>query len=296
MPFDPASSWTNCRTLLQPRVWAAFSEVTVVSSGGAASRLQRCTTPRQIARSCANTASRSRRMSSDRSGLMRKCSPSARSYDSPRATRMLPSPCALISAPSFSPTLLLSAKISQLDRAAGADFALPAVRPDALLASTGIRRANRPSSHRRRASYRDRCYRSAGRQFRPPRASFVQEPYVSLDAIEIGFLQMGVTPQMQTLTTVDPNLIYMSGHVGALFIVSRRISGDTRSKGLKASVQKGRMELTGVELSMRSIGNSHFTQHFTIASAQPSDALEGGAVIDTTFAKPQIVVLSGDLL
>src|ERR1019366_6614568 len=127
-------------------------------------------------------------------------------------------------------------------------------------------------------------------------AIFIQEPHVSLDAVGAGFLQMGVTPQMQTLTTADPNLIYMSGHVGALFVVSCRLSGYTRSKGLKASVQKGRVELTGVELSMRSIGNLHFTQHFTVASPQLSDALERGAIVDATFAKPSIVVLSGDLL
>src|ERR1035437_5144356 len=41
--------------------------------------------------------------------------------DSPRVTRMIPSPSALISAPSFSPTPLLSTKISQLPGLAGAD-------------------------------------------------------------------------------------------------------------------------------------------------------------------------------
>jgi hypothetical protein len=101
---------------------------------------------------------------------------------------------------------------------------------------------------------------------------------------------------MQTRSTVNPKLIYMSGHVRALFVVSRRLSGYTRSKGLKASVQKGRVELTSVELSMRFIGDFYLTEHFAVASPQLSDALERGAIVDTTFAKPQIVVLSGDLL
>src|ERR1019366_2823050 len=107
---------------------------------------------------------------------------------------------------------------------------------------------------------------------------------------------MGVTPQMQALTTVDPNLVYMSGHAGALFVVACRLSGDTRSESLKTSVQQGRVELTGVELSMRFVGDFHFTEHFAVASPQPSDALERGAIVDATFAKPQIVVLSRDLV
>src|ERR1019366_7669278 len=100
---------------------------------------------------------------------------------------------------------------------------------------------------------------------------------------------------MQTQSTMDANLIYMSGHVGALFVVSCRLSGYSSSKGLKAGVQKGRVELTGVELSMRSIGDFHFTQHFAVALPQLSDALKRGTIGDTTFAKPQIVVMSGDL-
>ena len=66
-------------------------------------------------------------------------------------------------------------------------------------------------------------------------------------------------------------------------VVFCRLSGYTRAKGLEAGVQNGRVELTGVELSMRSIRNSHFTQHFTVASPQLSNALERGAIVDTDF-------------
>src|ERR1022692_1278931 len=95
---------------------------------------------------------------------------------------------------------------------------------------------------------------------------------------------------------MDPDLIDMSGHVGAQFVVFCRLSSYTRSKGLEAGVQNRRVEVTGVELSIRPIRNFHFTQHFTIASPQLSNALKRGAIVDTTFVKPQIIVLSRDLL
>src|SRR5271166_2359271 len=101
---------------------------------------------------------------------------------------------------------------------------------------------------------------------------------------------------MQARSTVGPDLIYMSRHVGALLVVFCRLSSYTRPKGLEAGVQNRRLELTGVELSIRPIRSFHFTQHFTVASPQLSNALERGAIVDTTFAKPQIVVLSRDLL
>ena len=96
---------------------------------------------------------------------------------------------------------------------------------------------------------------------------------------------------MQAGSIVDPDLIHMSRHVGALLVVFCRLSSYTCPKGLEAGVQNCRVELTGVELSIRSIRNFHFTQHFTVASPQLSNALERGAIVDTTFAKPQIVVL-----
>src|ERR1019366_4197044 len=141
-------------------------------------------------------------MSSGRSALMRKCPPSVRSYDSPRVTRTLPSPCALISAPSFSPTPLLSAKMSQLPGLAGADGCGAGCSLE----------------------------RSLGCHWN----SYSQSSIFS----------------------------------SAARFVSR---------------------------SMRSIGDFHFTQHFAVALPQLSDALERGAIGDTTFAKLQIVVMSGDL-
>src|SRR5271157_2255805 len=101
---------------------------------------------------------------------------------------------------------------------------------------------------------------------------------------------------MQAGLTVDSDLIHVSGHVGAQFVVFCRLSSYPRPKGLEAGVQNRRVELTGVELSIRPIRNFHFTQHFTVASPQLSNVLERGAIVDTTFAKLQIIVLSRDLL
>ena len=87
----------------------------------------------------------------------------------------------------------------------------------------------------------------------------------------------------------------MSRHVDALFAVFRRLSGYTRSESLEAGIQDRRVDLIGVELSIRAIGNLHFTQHFSVAPPQLSNAPEKGAIVDTAFAKSRIIVLSGDL-
>src|SRR5208282_3053798 len=101
---------------------------------------------------------------------------------------------------------------------------------------------------------------------------------------------------MQPASTMDSDLIHMSGHISVLFVVFIRLSSYTRPKGLEEGIDNRRVELNGAGVSIRSIRNLHFTQHFTIASPQPSNALERVAIVDTTLAKPQIVVSSRDLL
>ena len=134
-------------------------------------------------------------MSSGRSGRMRKCSPSVRSYDSPRVTRMLRSPCALISAPSASPTLPLSAKISQLPRLAGVDGSrgwlfirtLPELPLEFVEPVVQILLAARFIS-------RPRLSKRSPRISTATLPGLIQEPHVSLDGIGVPFLQLGVTP------------------------------------------------------------------------------------------------------
>ena len=122
-------------------------------------------------------------MSSGRSALMRKCSASVRSYDSPWLTTIDLSPRSLICAASFSPTPPLSAKISHATgigwRRDCRRFFQPPLKFVEPIVDVG------------RATD---AIETQADNFDGYLSGFIEEPHVAFDAIGVGCLQVGVSP------------------------------------------------------------------------------------------------------